>query len=214
MKDLPSPLRRALIRLSYLAPVLCGIALLIYACVPHIFFLYNGEPFETMNLFTLMSNTWGECNALLESTEDVSVNAVYFSYIMNFFVILSWICIVLFALFALATAITSTYAFSQPPTAKQTNRTKRWLQFFCPNRPLYVISCLLPLIPAAVPLILEKCYTSLLYYDIKVYFIGVADLILAAIAAVLCVGSFLALLPAQSREHMDMYRLYKAKKEN
>ena len=213
MKRLPKPLGRALCRTAYLSPLLTLAILLIQAAVPHVFFLLDGEPHETLNIFTLMGNTWEQCQALLDSTDEVSVEAMYFSYTMSFFVILSWIAIALFAILALSSAILSCYAFSLSPTDKRTNRAKRWMQFFCPNRPLYVITCLLPLLPAAFPYILEHFYQSMLYYDIKVYFIGPTDLLLTGIAVVLTVAAFLALLPTQSAEHLDMFRLYKAKKD-
>ena len=213
MKRLPKPLRRALCRTAYLLPLLTLAILLIHAAVPHVFFLLDGEPYETMSTFTLLGNTWEQCQDLLDSTKEVSVEALYFSYTMNFFVIISWVATVLFAILALSSAILSCYAFSLSPTDTRTNRAKRWMQFFCPNRPLYVITCLLPLLPAAFPYILEHFYQSMLYYDIKVYFIGPADLLLTGIAVLLTVASFLALLPSQSAQHLDMFRLYKAKKD-
>ncbi len=204
---------RALIRIAYLLPAISLVGLLIHFAVPHIFFLWNGEIYETMNLFTLMGNTWKECRAATDLSADGSVEALYFSYVMSFFVILSWVAIVLFAVLAVAAAVCSCRAFSYAPTAREANRAKRWMQLFCPNRVLYVLTCLLPLIPAAFPMILEACYRKFFFYEIDVLFIGPADLLTAAIAVVLCIGAFLALLPAQACEHMDLYRLYKAKKD-
>ena len=214
MKGLSSWGYRALIRLAYLLPAISLVVLVIHFAVPHIFFLYDGEVYETMNWFSLTGNTWTECRAMTDPDVTGSTEALYFSYVMSFFVILSWVCIVLFAMLATVSAICSCRAFAYAPTDRQSNRAKRWMQLFCPNRVLYVLTCLLPLLPAAFPMILEMCYRKLLFYEIDVHFIGPAELWTAAVAAVLCVGAFIALLPAQSREHMDMYRLYKSKKGN
>ena len=213
MKQLPTSVARPLIRTAYLLPLLLAIALLTVACIPHIFFVYNNIPTkETHNLFALMANTWKECSAMLEGSAKGSTNALYFSYVMNFCVIFSWVCILLFATVALACAICSTRAFAYPPTSREANRAKRWMQLFCPNRPLFAVACLLPLVPSAFPAILALCYRKLLNYEMEVAFIGVNDLILASVGVVLCLALFFSLLPAQAREHMDLYRLYKAKK--
>ena len=50
--------RRALIHLFYLLPLLFGVALLIYAAVPHLWFVYDGEAYSTMDLFELQGNAW------------------------------------------------------------------------------------------------------------------------------------------------------------
>ena len=213
MREASNSLFRGLTRVSYLLPLMALVALLVHMAIPHVFFFYQEEIYETMSSFSLMENTWEECRAMTDLTAEGSVEALYFSYVMSFFVILSWVAIVLFAGLAIAVAVCSCRAFAYPPTSREANRAKRWLQFFCPNRVLYVITCLLPLIPASFGLILEACYRKFFYYEIEILFIGPADLVTAAVFAVLCVGTFLALLPEQSRLHMDMYRLYKAKKD-
>ncbi len=204
---------RGLIRLSYLLPLITLAVLIVHFAIPHIFFLYNGEVYETMNNFTLMGNAWSECRVMTDAATEGSTEALYFSYVMSFFVILSWAAIVLFAILAIAAAVCSCRAFAYSPTDREANRAKRWMQFFCPNRVLYVLTCLLPMIPASFAMILEACYRKFFSYEIEVLFIGPSELVTVAIGLVLCVGSFLALLPAQSRLHMDMYRLYKAKKD-
>lgn len=204
---------RVLIRLAYWMPLITLAVLLIHFAIPHIFFLYNEEIYETMNTFTLMGNTWTECRAMTDAATNGSSEALTFSYVMTFFVILSWVSIALFAVLAIASAVCSSRAFAYAPTDREANRAKRWMQFFCPNRFLYALTCLLPLIPASFALILEACYRKFFFYDVEVLFIGPAELLTVAICVVLCVASFLTLLPAQSRLHMDMYRLYKAKKD-
>lgn len=213
MKRLPSPLARAWIRIAYLLPAILGLAMLIYAFVPHLFYFYNGVPYETWSPFTLMGNTWDECQVMLDASATGSSSAYFFSLIMSVFVLLSWICAILYGIMAAASAIFSCAAFSKAPTDRFANRSKRWMQFFCPNRVLYVITNLLLLLPAAFPYLLQYFYRTQMSYEMKLYFIGPSDLLLAGIFVALNLISFLALLPAQAREHMDMFRLYKAKKD-
>jgi hypothetical protein len=51
------------------------------------------------------------------------------------------------------------------------------------------------------------------YTDMSIHFFGPPDLLLAAILISLNLAAYLCLLPAQAQEHMDMFRLYKAKKD-
>lgn len=212
MKQLPSSVARPLIRIAYLLPMISGLAMLILACVPHVFFFYNGAPYDTQSPLALMGNTWREAQAMLTAETTGSGGAYYFALFMSVFTVLSWICIVLYAATAIAAAICSTVAFAHAPTERLSNRAKRWLQFICPGRVLYVISNLLLLLPASFPYLLQHCYRTQLGYHMKVYFIGVSDLLLGGILVALNLVAFLALLPAQAREQMDMFRIVKQKK--
>ncbi len=209
MSVLSTP-RRLSIRLAYLAPLITGVILMIYGLIPHIFFMMNGKAYATLSTSELMSNTWSECRALFEG-ESASAGAFMFATWMRIAVVASWICIVLYAIFCIAATVCSTVAFAYPPTSKEANRAKRWMQFFCPNRPLYLLSCLLPLFPAAFPHLLLLCYRTQLVYDMSLHFIGLSDLLLAAILAALNIASFLLTLKDQDRGHLDLYRLYKSK---
>ena len=44
MKQLPSSAARPLIRVAYLLPLIVGVLLLIWACIPHLFFIHNKLP--------------------------------------------------------------------------------------------------------------------------------------------------------------------------
>ncbi len=214
MNALSSPARRVLIRIAYWLPAISGLILLIYACVPHLFFIYNDTALDTLSVFELVGNTASQCGSITNGTAEGSNTAIVFAYIMTFFVILFWIAVVAYTVMALTAAITSSYAFSHAPTAKETNRAKRWMQFFCPGRVVYVIDNLVLLLAAAFPHILLYFYqTQMGYTDMSLHFFGPSDLLLAAILVTLNSISFLALLPAQAEEHMDMFRLYKAKKD-
>ena len=211
MNRLPLSLRRAILRAVYLLPAISGLTLLIWACTPHIFFLYGGKTYDTWNLFSLLGNAWSQCQALLSRTVDGSSAAFFFAYAVSALVILSWILIVAFALLAILSASLSSYAFTMPPTSGESNRAKRWLRFFCPNRFFYVLTLLFPLLPAAFPHILCHLYRTRLAADISVFYMGPDTLTVTGILVALNLIAFLATLPLQRDERMDMYRLYKLK---
>ena len=213
MKQPSSALSRALIRVTYLLPALFGLCLLILAFVPHVFFMYNGKLQPTNSPFVLMSNTWEATTPVVSAATQSSSTTYFFSLIMTVLTVLSWVCIFIYASMAIASAICSTVAFSCAPTDRLANRAKRWMHFFCPNRVMYVVSNLLLLLPAAFPNLLAHFYRTQLGYDVKVFFIGASDLLLAVIFILLSTAAFLALLPMQAREEMDMYRLANRKKD-
>lgn len=212
MKQLPSSVARPLIRIAYLMPAISGLVMLALACVPHIFFFYNGAPYDTQSPFVLMSNTWREAQAMLTAQTTGSGGAYFFALFMSISTVLSWICIIFYGTTAIAAAICSGVAFAHAPTDRLANRAKRWMQFFCPGRVLYVISNLLLLLPASFPYLLQHCYRTQLGYHMRLYFIGVSDLLLCGILITLNLTAFLTLLSAQTREQMDMFRIVKQKK--
>ena len=69
MRRYSNPTHRALIHLCYLLPAIFGILLLIYAAVPHLWFVYNGDAYSTMNLFELQENAWGFYDMLGNAAE-------------------------------------------------------------------------------------------------------------------------------------------------
>lgn len=204
---------KAFIRISYLLPAVCGLGLLIYACLPHLFFVLAGEAHEDMSFFQLLSNTWRECGAMIDGATKGSANATFFSYVMRFFVILSWVCILLFASAALPAAVCSCVAFAYPPTNPCANRAKRWFRFFCPNRPLYVLANLAPLFPACFVYVLLSNYRKYLGLDVSVFYYGPPAWVITLIAAALSLVPFCLLIPAQNRAHMNLFQLYKSKKQ-
>lgn len=214
MMALSTSTKRFLIRLAYLMPIISGSILLIYACVPHLFFVHNNVALDTLSIFDLVSNTATQCSALTGGTQSGSGEATVFAYTMLFFVTLFWLALVAYAVMALASAIASSVAFYYPPTSKQANRAKRWMQFFCIGRAVYVIDNLVLLLAAAFPHILLYFYqTQMGYVDMRLCFFALPDLLLAVILIALNLAAFLALLPIQAQEHMDMFRLYKSKKD-
>ncbi len=200
------------IRISHLLPVFTGLILLIYACIPHLYFFYQGDAHETLSLFELMGNTWTQCQKMIgSSTDDLGV--LTFSYLLSAVIALSWIFIIWQLLTAITIAITSAYAFSKEPTQKESNIAKRWLHLVCPNRFCYVLYQLPLLLPAAFPHLLAHCYKTYLLIEVEARFLGPADIIMSSILVGLTVLSALCLIPIQRRLHLNMFRLYKAKAE-
>ena len=209
MKTLSSNAQRRQIRLSYLLPAISGALMLVLFAVPCMFFLYNGEAYQTWSLFGLLGNTWKVCGELSEA----SANAVWFSFTMRFFVIASYLALIGYALVAVPSAICSCKAFSVPYTHPDANHAKRWLRFFCPNRVTYALVHLLPLLPALFPHILLANYRSQLGYFMELWYTPQwlpLWSVVALLIVVDLVGAF-ALLGAQAREQMDMFCLYKKK---
>ncbi|MBQ8431350.1 MAG: hypothetical protein IJX28_00550 [Clostridia bacterium] len=207
---MPSAQKRGWIRLAYLFPILVGTLLLIYACLPHIYFIYNGEVHETVSSWELFGNTWSECRALLKA-ENATQEAVFFSYVLLTFAVLSMLLLLVHAAVAVASAVFSCRAFSYPPTDRMANRSKRWLQFFCPGRICYVVVGLFPLVPACLPHLLSYLYKAYFGLDVRACFFFLPDVAMAGILTLMSTLAFLLTLGIQAEEHMDMFRLYKKK---
>jgi len=69
---------RALIHLCYLLPAIFGILLLIYAAVPHLWFVYDGNAYSTMNLFELQENAWAFYEDIEAGTVENSTAVTWF----------------------------------------------------------------------------------------------------------------------------------------
>ena len=212
MNALPSKPTRALIRIAYFLPLLIAVLLLVFAILPHLFYFYEGDPKQSKGLFELMSDAWDFSFKQLDGTIESTPDTMYFPYLMIFSVALSYVCVFLYALAAIPSAICSLIAFTFPPTSKTSNKAKRWLHLFCPNRTTFAIFQLLPIFPACFPLILERCQRTMFALDLHIYYdLNLPDWVIVSIAVCIPLILWLALLPAQDREHMDMFRLYKSK---
>jgi len=213
MKPISSKLSRPLIRAAYFLPLVVAILLLIFAAVPHIFYFYEGDPKQSQSLFELMSSVWDYSTAQLGGKVESTPDTMYFPYIMIFCIAVSWLSIFLYAIVAIPCALCSLIAFAFPPTSKNANQAKRWLQLFCPNRATFVIFQLLPILPACFPMILAYCQRTMFAMNLQVYYdLGIPDWLLVAVLVCLPIVLWLITLSSQSEEHMDMYRLYKSKK--
>lgn len=209
MKRYSNPAHRALIHLCYLLPALFGISLLIYAAVPHLWFVYEGEAYSTMNLFDLQRNAWDFYEKIEAGAVEHSAVVVWFEELLPIVSALFWILPIVYALVASMITVCSIVAFSFEPTSRTANRTKRILQLVCPNRVTYLLMPLLPLFSALFPQLMLWLYRWQ-GMNIRLYTFFVADWILVLIFAVLNALVFILLLPMQSEEHLDMFRIYKS----
>ena len=212
MKRLSPKQARFLSRAVYFLPAVTGLLLLALIFIPHIYFVYNGEVHETMSSVKLVNNTWEVCKNLLDGKSE-DPYAIFFSYIMTFFVILFWIFVALYALFALVLTLCSINAFTKSPTDRLSNRAKRWLHLLCPNRVCYGLFGLLPIFPSFFPHILTHFYYTRLGLKMKVFFFGPPDHVWAILLVLLLELGFFLSLDLQARAHTDMFRLYKKKPE-
>ena len=199
----------ALIHLCYLLPAIFGILLLIYAAVPHLWFVYDGDAYSTMNLFELQENAWEFYEQIKAGTVENSTAVTWFKDLLPVVSALFWILPILYALIATMITVCSIVAFSFEPTSRIANRTKRILHLICPNRVTYLLVSLLPLFSALFPQMLLLLY-RMQGMSIRLYTFFLADWILVLIFAVLNAAAFILLLPVQSEEHLDMFRIYKS----
>ena len=212
MTDRKTNTRRALCRLAYLLPFLVGVILLIWACLPHVFFVKDGEAHQTMSLFRLMRNTWTECRTVMSGTTENTAAAAYFSYIMSAYAVASVVATVGFAVNATASAFCSLSALGKAPTHPEANDAKRWMRFFCFNRIWLAVTLLFPILPTLFPVVLAHMYRKMFVYDITVHYFGPPAWIVVILLSVAQLALFLATLRAQADLHLDMFRLYKARK--
>ncbi len=201
---------RVFIRLCYLLPAILGVFLLIYALIPHLWFVFNREAHETMSLFALQGNAWELSQSVLTQGSAVSPSERLFANILTWASILFWVLMVLYILFAVMAAVCSTLAFASPPTASFANKTKRFFHLFCPNRVCFLLFSLLPVLCSLFPELLLICYRLILNYEMRLHSAIGADWIYALIFAAVTGATFVFTLPWQSEEHMDLYRIYRA----
>ena len=209
MSDLSVRARRALIHLCYLLPAIFGILLLIYASVPHMWFVYDGEAYSTMNLFELQSNAWDFYEQIKAGKIESAVAVTWFEQLLPVVSALFWILPIVYAVVVLAITVCSVVAFSFEPTTRVANRTKRILHLICPNRISYLLFPLLPLFSALFPQLLLWLY-RMQGMSIRLYTFFVADWILVLVFTVLNAVAFILLLPLQNESRMDMFRIYKS----
>ena len=201
--------RRALIHLCYFLPAIFGIALLIYAAVPHLWFVYDGNAHETMDLFELHSEAWDFYEKIEAGIVENSEAVIWFEQLLPVVSALFWILPIVYAIVATMITVCSIVAFSFEPTSRTANRTKRILHLVCPNRVTYLLMPLLPLFSALFPQMMLWLY-RLDGLTARLHTFFLADWILVLIFAALNALVFILLLPMQSEEHLDMFRIYKS----
>ena len=200
--------RRALIWAAYLSPIAVGLILLIWAVIPHLFFIYGGDVKETMSLFTLMDNTWQNCRETINGTASGSTAALYFSYAMTAAVVLSWIAIISHVIASVTSVACACVAFGRSAEHPAANKAKRWMRFFCFSPAVYAITLFAWCVPFFVPLLLDWFYRKWFYYDMSLHYFGVPSWIAAILLSLISVVLFLATRRLQKKERMDLFAFY------
>ena len=209
MRHYSNPTHRALIHLCYFLPAIFGVLLLVYAAVPHLWFVVDGEAWSTLNLFDLQNNAWEVYEKIEAGTVENSTAVTWFQDLLPVVSALFWILPILYALVVAMITVCVIAAFSFEPTSRASNRTKRILQLVCPNRVTYLLLPLLPLFSSLFPQLLLWFYR---WQDmnVRLYTLFLADWILVLIFAAINATVFILLLPMQNEEHLDMFRIYKS----
>ncbi len=201
--------RRLLIRFTYLAPLLTAFLFLAYGFLPQMWFVEGHEAYETMSLYRLLSNTFSESQALLEGHGSVSART--FSHIMTAATVAFWVLLGLFLLFALSSAVASTYAFHFPPTDRRSNRAKRLFSLLCPGRMVFLLYPLLLLVASLYPQLLQLLYRNLLGHAATLYASPFFPFVPALLAVLLPAILLYVTLPWQKELHLDLFRIYRPK---
>ncbi len=193
-----------LIRLAYLLPILNAVVLLILACIPHLFYLSEGEVYDTLSLFRLMGNTYAE-----ESIKETTAG-LYFSFAMLAVWWISVACIVLYGIFCIATAAMTYSAWTPYRTpSKLENQLKRAYRIVVPNRGFYAFFHILPLIPSLFPYFLQLFAKYMLGQSMRVYYIGIPDFVVVLLLAAVSLTLFFVTLSDQKHNKMDLFRIFK-----
>ena len=209
MKRYVNPTHRALIHLCYFLPAIFGIVLVIYASVPHLWFVYNGEAYSTMNLFELQENACDFYKQVQSGAIESNAAVKWFEQLLPVVSALFWVLPIVYALITLLVTICSIVALSFDPTTRISNRTKRILHLVCPNRVTYLLMPLLPLFSSLFPQLMLWLYRWQ-GMNIRLYNFFLADWILVLLFAVINAVVFILLLPVQNEAHLDMFRIYKS----
>ena len=199
---------RLLIKLSHWFPVINGVILLVYAIIPHLWFVYEGQAYTTLSLFKLTENTWLECRIIRQNAAKYSGAQHLFGQTMTAVTVLFWVVLVLYLILAISTAAGASYAFSKKPTDRLSNRAKRIVGLICPNRVCYLLFQLLPLFCAAFPYLLVH-FRSQTKEIFTVHYELIPDILLAGILIACSIILYLALIPMQKKYQMDLFSIYK-----
>ena len=196
------------IRLVYLLPLFAGALLLIPAFAPHIFFYRSGSLSATVNPVDMLGYLRAEADRVLHATEPVAQSSYRFAMLASALTVAAWFFMIWYALFAVATAVLSVWAFGAAPS-EALNLAKRVYRVFVPNRVFYGIFCFLPLPVAFMPYFYARFLGTLSETAVSVHFYGAPDFAYALLAGVACALPFYLLLPAQKEKRMDLFRIYK-----
>ena len=202
--------RRFWIGAVYFLPLILGLILLIWALVPHVFFIYGNDAKDTMSVFEIMGNTWSQCRQTIKTVGKNSATAIYFSYAMLATVALSWLAVIGNVIVAVCSAICAGVAFSNPAAEPSARAASRWMRFFCFNPVIYTLTCCFACIPFFVPLLLEWFYRNWFVYEMTLHYFGPPSWLVALVLALTSGVTFAATRRLQREERMDLFAIDRA----
>ena len=211
MNRYPSKKGAVLIQFCYLFPLFAALLLLLPFLIPHLFFHTSGELTGTVSLPELMQSNVRYALSNLSGTAGSGSGTVYFSAATLAYAGVSLLLLVWYLLWAVSAAITSVYCFSFVEPNAKANAAKRVWRMIVPNRVFYVLLSFAPLPAACYPYFFAFLCRAALGVDTTAYYYGAPDFVYVLIAGILCSAPFLALLPKQRDENMDLFRIYKIK---
>ena len=199
-----------LIRLAHLLPIFCATVLLLLACIPHFFYLADGTTRNTLSLFELMGNTYNSGTTFLGGTIQGTTADLYFYFVMLTLFWVSVLCMVLYGLFCVATALMTCFVWTpmRTPTELE-NKLKRAYRILVPNRGFFVVFQLLPLIPSLFPYLFGLFANRMLGQNMRVYYLGIPDFVIILLLGAASLTLFFVTLSDQKHNKMDLFRIFK-----
>ncbi len=204
-----------LVRLTYLVPLLEAIALSVLTFVPHLFFVIEGGGVskENFSLASFAGVAWRDGKALLDGTTKGGAEAVRLAWLLVATVALFWLLWAVCMYFLCTVSIGSCLVYRYPIASRESNRTKRWLRFFCFGRGAVACSMLLASVASALPYALNALYVSMLGYSMRVDFFFLPDPVIMGLLTLIGLCLLFGTGSLQRRTHTDLFRLYRVKKE-
>ena len=189
----------------YFLPLIVGVILLIWALVPHLFFVYGSDAKETMSVFEVMKNTWSQCRQTMKGGEKNSPTAFYFSWIMVVLVALSWVALISNVVLAICSAVCAGMVLSKPVDDPSIKGVVRWMRFLCFNPTVYALTCFSAYLPFLIPPVLNWFYQHWFLYEMKLHYFGPPSWVVAVVLALVSSVTFLATRRLQREEKMDLF---------
>lgn len=201
--------RLTCIRIAYFLPALTGTLALFLGLYPHLFFVSEGELFDSVSFFGFLENTRATCFAVLGGSADATPGAVYFSYVMTALWTLTCLLAVWYTIFLLLTALLASVSLTPRAASPLLNRWKRIYRMLIPARGFFVFLSCVPLLLSFLPLLFTALYKSLLGQTAALHYDLLPDAALLAPLTLAGVVLYLITLRDQQELKADLFRIYK-----
>lgn len=201
--------RLGLIRLAYLMPVINFVIFSFLFLLPRFFYTMS-DVGATWSLFQMLDVTRAAAVHFFNGSTQGTTTDFYFYLVMMSFFALSLLCITLYGIFSVFTAIMTGYVWTPHavPTVRG-NNLKRAYRIAVPNRGFFVFFQLLPIFPSVYPYLFQIVSKRILGQQMKVFYYGIPDVIVVAVLAAASITLFFVTLSAQKENKMDLFRIYK-----